>query len=90
MLYLRLKFLSKNEEIESESKKAAMQCICVGHQMEQNWGQQGQTGKKERNCQISRDDRFLKARFQQMSLKDTLRKYIFLARHSLGNNWRKS
>ena len=67
-----------------------MQCICVGHQMEQNWGQQGQTGKKEGNCQISRDDRFLKARFQQMSLKETLRKYIFLARHSLGNNWRKS
>ena len=59
MLYLRLQFLSKNEEIESESKKAAMQCICVGHQMEQNWGQQGQTGKKERNCRISRDDRFL-------------------------------
>ena len=90
MLYLRLQSLSKNEEIEDESKKAAMRCICVGHQMEQNWGQQGQTGKKERNCQISRDDRFLKERFQQMSLKDTLRKYIFWARHSLGNNWRKS
>ena len=57
--------LSRNEEIESESKKAAMQCICVGHQMEQNWGQQGQTGKKERNCRISRDDRFLKKGFQQ-------------------------
>ena len=70
-------FIFKNEEILSESKKAAMQCICFGHQMEQNWGQQGQTGKKERNCQISRDDRFLKERFQQMSLKETLRKYIF-------------
>ena len=90
MLYLRLQFLSKNEEIEDESKKAAMRCICVGHQMEQNWGQQGQTGKKEGNCQISRDDRFLKERFQQMSLKETLRKYIFWARHSLVNNWRES
>ena len=70
-------FIFKNEEILSESKKAAMQCICFGHQMERNWGQQGQTDKKERNCQISRDDRFLKERFQQASFKEILKEYIF-------------
>jgi len=74
-------FLSKNEEIEDESKKAAMRCICVGHQMEQNWGQQGQTGKKERNCRISRDDRYLKKGFQQVIFKEerSQKKYIFRA-----------